>query len=146
MFERAALVHYHEIGLKGRNRSSFEHVCATTSMRRVGDMTDARSERIPSRLLVRATDPARIDELCERVALQPGVGYAAPAYITSRDDQTSTAPGCLRCARPRTQRRSLSMRGDPTPIFLSSSLEMNIAIGQHSWTRPVWGESGSTPT
>jgi tRNA uracil 4-sulfurtransferase len=24
MFERAALIHYHEIGLKGRNRASFE--------------------------------------------------------------------------------------------------------------------------
>lgn len=25
MFERICLVHYHEVGLKGRNRASFEH-------------------------------------------------------------------------------------------------------------------------
>ena len=84
MFERAALIHYHEIGLKGRNRATFERRLAANIAAITAGLTQAPVERISSRLLVRASDPARVNELCERVALMPGVSYAAATYVTSR--------------------------------------------------------------
>ena len=39
MFERGALIHYHEIGLKGRNRSTFENRLRTNIAFAVGALT-----------------------------------------------------------------------------------------------------------
>ena len=86
MFERVALVHYHEIGLKGRNRSTFE--------RRLRDNLDAAlvglpvkpAERIASRLAVdvtRARGPRQRGR--QRLAEIPGVVSVSPAYRTARD-------------------------------------------------------------
>ncbi len=84
MFERAALIHYHEIGLKGRNRGTFERRLAANISSVVGQITGAHVEHISSRLLVRAEDPSRIHELCERIAMLPGVSYVGAAWVTSR--------------------------------------------------------------
>ncbi len=73
MFERVALVHYHEIGLKGRNRSVFE--------RRLRDNLDAAlvglpvrpAERIASRLAVEVTQSSALDEVVARLAELPGI-------------------------------------------------------------------------
>lgn len=85
MFERAALIHYHEIGLKGRNRSVFERKLLSNVQAAVGSLTDAPAERISSRVLVRATDPSRSCEIADRAAQVPGVSFVGDAYITARD-------------------------------------------------------------
>ena len=51
MFERAALVHYHEIGLKGRNRAAFEGRLRVNLDAVVAPHTAARTEMIASRLV-----------------------------------------------------------------------------------------------
>jgi len=131
MFERAALIHYQEIGLKGRNRSRFEQRLVDNVDAAVATITEARTQRIPSRLLVRASDPTRLDELCERVALQPGVGYAAPVFITSQDerDLNSAALQAIR-ETPDVSTFAVDARRSNTnhPV---TSMEMNIIIGQH---------------
>ncbi len=85
MFTRAALVHYHEICLKGRNRASFERRLRDNLSAAVADITTEPVERISSRLLIRTSDPGRIDELVDRIAVVPGVSSVSSAYITARN-------------------------------------------------------------
>jgi thiamine biosynthesis protein ThiI len=85
MFERVALVHYHEIGLKGNNRSSFENRLRVNLDSIVSGLTDGRTQRISSRLLVPITQPEHAEELLERVAGTPGVSNVAEALVTGRD-------------------------------------------------------------
>ena len=80
---------------QGTQPAPFEQRLLDNLAAQVGGLTDAAPERVPSRLLVRATDPSRLDELCEIIASQPGVGYAAPVYITSRDQHDLNAAGLL---------------------------------------------------
>lgn len=85
MFERVCLVHYHEIGLKGRNRSSFE--------RRLRENLDAalvgfpvgKVERLASRTAVRVKRPEAAFEVAERIAAVPGVVGVSVGYRTARD-------------------------------------------------------------
>ncbi len=85
MFERAILVHYHEIGLKGRNRARFEQILRRNLQAVVGDLAARPVERIASRLLVPLADPGSRHEALDRVTRVPGVSYAADALVTARD-------------------------------------------------------------
>ena len=131
MFERAALIHYHEIGLKGRNRASFERRLSDNLSAVVGDLAAGRIERISSRLLVRVDDPDRLDEVCQLAASTPGVSYAAAAYVTSRESHDMNAAALLAVrdvpdARTFAIESRRSNTDHPVP-----SMEMNRAIGQH---------------
>jgi len=131
MFERAALIHYHEIGLKGRNRSAFERRLKDNVAAAVAEITSAEVERISSRLLVRATDPRRVFELAERVADLPGVSYSAPVFVTSREqhDLNAAAMAAIAEAGPFETFAIESRRSNTDhPV---SSMEMNRIIGQH---------------
>ncbi|HEY3318785.1 MAG TPA: tRNA uracil 4-sulfurtransferase ThiI [Coriobacteriia bacterium] len=85
MFERVALVHYHEIGLKGNNRSSFENRLRLNMDSAAEGLTGARAQRISSRLLLPMTDDEGADALLERLAGLPGVSNVADAFVTGRD-------------------------------------------------------------
>lgn len=85
MFERAALIHYHEIGLKGRNRATFENRLRDNLAAAVVGLTDAPVCKIASRLLVPLTDQERHTQLLEACSAIPGVANAADAFVVSRD-------------------------------------------------------------
>ncbi|MBW6468370.1 MAG: tRNA uracil 4-sulfurtransferase ThiI [Anaerosomatales bacterium] len=131
MFERAALIHYHEIGLKGRNRAVFERRLRDNLQFAVRDLTAERVERISSRLLVRVAGDVPLDEVCERCAATPGVTYAAPAYITSRSAADMNAAALL-SLREVPDARTFAVRSRRSntdhPV---ASREMNRLIGQH---------------
>ncbi|HET6498740.1 MAG TPA: tRNA 4-thiouridine(8) synthase ThiI, partial [Coriobacteriia bacterium] len=95
MFERAALIHYHEIGLKGRNRVSFERRLRENLEIALRPLGCTRVERISSRLLARVEDAARVDDVCARAADVPGVAYAAASYVTSREPRDLNAAALL---------------------------------------------------
>ncbi|MDO8880669.1 MAG: tRNA uracil 4-sulfurtransferase ThiI [Coriobacteriia bacterium] len=84
MAERTALVHYHEIGLKGHNRGDFERRLETNLRRAVVGLTEGSVRRIASRLLVPVTDPAHAEELLAAVARTPGVSYLGYAIVCDR--------------------------------------------------------------
>lgn len=131
MFERAALIHYHEIGLKGRNRSVFERRLQDNLAHAVAGLTSERVERVSSRLLVRVSDHALLDEVCARAAATPGVSYAAAAYVTSRETHDMNAAALL-AVREVSDARTFAVEArrsntdHPIP-----SLDMNRLIGQH---------------
>ncbi len=137
MFERAVLVHYHEIGLKGRNRGKFERMLLDNIVASLTDIPEARVERISSRLVVRFDDTDQfseredIDRITDRIAMQPGVAYAAPVFVTSRlkRDMNRAALIALREAGSAENFRIEARRSNTDhPI---SSMDMNIAIGQY---------------
>lgn len=85
MYERVVMVHYHEIGLKGRNRSTFERRLQSNLQAAVVGLTEARVERIASRLTVPVTDLGRLDDVLDAVSRIPGISYIADAYVVPRD-------------------------------------------------------------
>jgi thiamine biosynthesis protein ThiI len=85
VFERAALIHYHEIGLKGRNRASFEERMRANIVFAVRDLGTARVERIASRYLVHFEDVARREDVLTACAALPGITHVSDALVLSRE-------------------------------------------------------------
>lgn len=86
MFERICLVHYHEVGLKGRNRASFEHRLLSNMEAALVAFDTKEICRISGHLLV-VFENAEDLEPAARILLQvPGVarvsrGCAAHATL-----------------------------------------------------------------
>ncbi len=145
MFDRVALVHYHEIGLKGRNRSPFEKRLEANLRSAVQGLTERRPYRVASRLLVPMTDRDRAEDLIAAVAATPGVTTVSPALVTAREFEQifraaelavadfAAAPErrAGRTARPRPPRTfAVKARRSATDYPVSSN-DVNIAVGDH---------------
>ena len=87
MFERVCLVHYHEIGLKGRNRAQFERRLRDNLEAALVGLPVGSVERIASRVLVQVREPERAIEVARRIAELPGVQSVSPGYRTARDPE-----------------------------------------------------------
>lgn len=74
---RIALVHYHEIGLKGRNRGQFERRLEENLRWSLRDVPGVEVSRVASRVLVRMPDTADADAVAGIAAATPGVSYVA---------------------------------------------------------------------
>jgi thiamine biosynthesis protein ThiI len=85
VFERVCLVHYHEIGLKGRNRAQFERRLRDNVEAALVSLPVRAVERIASRLLVTLSGPGATLEVARRIAEIPGVQLVSPGYRTARD-------------------------------------------------------------
>lgn len=85
MTERVCLVHYHEIGLKGRNRSVFERRLQANLEAALVGLPVGRVERIASRIAVPVTDDSALETVARRIAQAPGVNTVSLAYRTTRD-------------------------------------------------------------
>lgn len=131
MFERAALIHYHEIGLKGRNRVGFERRLLGNLKHALAPVGPVCVERISRRLLVRVAQDVSIDVVCARAARVPGVAYAAAAYVTSRESHEMSTAALLAIGEiPEARTFAVQARRSSTD-HPHSSLEMNRAIGQY---------------
>lgn len=129
MFERVALVHYHEIGLKGRNRSAFERKLKDNVRFALGDLAPRDVERVASRLIVPLAHESAAAAL-EVIARVPGVAYVADALVTSRDpgEMERAAVLAVRSAAPDARTFAIQARRSSTD-HTESSLEMNVRIG-----------------
>lgn len=137
MFERAALIHYHEIGLKGRNRATFENRLRVNLDFAVGRLSDLKATCISSRLLVPLSDHARAEEVLAAVSAVPGVVHVSDCLVVRRDLRE------IQRAAEVVMREEIARRGEDvvrsfavdarrsSTDFVTSSGEMNIAIGQH---------------
>lgn len=130
MFERAALIHYHEIGLKGRNRASFERRLAANAADALRDLPAGPVARIPSRLLVPIADRRRAGEVLAALAELPGVGHVSDAYVAGRApaEMERAAIQAARDAGP-AESFAIDARRSSTD-YPESSREMNVRIGE----------------
>ena len=86
MLERICLVHYHELGLKGRNRPTFERRLLD-NMRAALDGTDPVSiSRIAGHLLVVYDTGDRLDKAAGILAELPGIVRVSCGWRCSRDE------------------------------------------------------------
>ena len=136
MYERVALVHYHEIGLKGRNRAPFEKRLAANLRSAVEGLTEVAPQRVASRLLVPISDPGRTAQVVAAAAATPGVTSVSPAWIVERGlpeifaaAERAVAEAVAASDRPL---RTFAVRARRSATdFDVTSEAMNIAIGDH---------------
>lgn len=81
-----AVVHYHEVGLKGGNRSFFERALAQNLDRSLDGLAASHAKRLPGRLLVPLADDIDLPELIRRL----GRVYGVANFSIARGDQMTT--------------------------------------------------------
>ena len=87
MSDRLCLVHYHEIGLKGKNRSTFENQLVTNLNRALRGTGISRIARISGYIVVETEDRNATPELAARIAQVPGVARVSLAYRCNLDER-----------------------------------------------------------
>ncbi len=87
MSERVCLVHYHEIGLKGKNRATFENRLLANLDHALKGMGVQKVRRISGHLLVEATDGQATPEMAHAIAQVPGVARVSLAYRCALDEE-----------------------------------------------------------
>ena len=86
-FQRICLVHYHEIGLKGHNRASFEMRLLRNLEALLHDQPIVTIHRISGRLLVFIEEGTTFETACaieEAIAKVPGVARVSCGYKCDR--------------------------------------------------------------
>ncbi|MFZ5915696.1 MAG: tRNA uracil 4-sulfurtransferase ThiI [Chloroflexota bacterium] len=136
------VIHYAEIGLKGKNRGYFERQLQRNVQQR---LEAASVERLSGRLLVRLTSPEGTPQALERLRTVPGIAYFAPAYRAARDmlalqatvleKLAQSAGGDLTTRRVRAFKVAAS-RADKH--FALTSPEINAAVGGHIQAATGW--------
>ncbi len=82
---RYVVIHYAEIGLKGRNRSFFERRLVRNIRGRLAGLDLSAIERLSGRLLVTLGSESDGAEAVDRLRTVPGIAYLAPARRVSKD-------------------------------------------------------------
>lgn len=86
--KRCFVCHYHEIGLKGDNRSFFEKRLAENIRIALADLPSKEVRRIQGRILVglpEGVEPAQVEEIGARLQNVFGLVSASPAWMVKQD-------------------------------------------------------------
>ena len=86
MFERICLVHYHEIGLKGRNRAIFENRLLKNMEAALSVYPTSEICRISGHLLVVVDDAARLQEVADVLCMIPGIVRVSQGWRCARKE------------------------------------------------------------
>ena len=90
MTSRVCLVHYHEIGLKGKNRSTFERQLIT-NLKRALKGRSAHVERLSGYVRVHFDDGAVPEDVPGLIAQVPGVARVSVAFRCEREPEQYNA-------------------------------------------------------
>lgn len=85
MGSRVCLVHYHEIGLKGKNRARFEHILMDNLKAALAAFSVATVTRISGHILVTFSVAGEAECAFPLIARVPGVARVSLAFHTNRD-------------------------------------------------------------
>ena len=84
MFERICLVHYHELGLKGRNRASFEHRLQLNMEAALVRYDVREIKRISGRILVVLSHDKDLESVAGKLLEMPGVARVSRGWKCAR--------------------------------------------------------------
>ncbi len=131
-FTRVILVHYHEIGLKGHNRSNFEKRLQSNLKALLNDWDIERISRISGRILVEMKHDSSSENAvsCARfIARVPGVARVSTGYRVERELETmyEAARAAMADAEPFESFKVKARRAHTD--FPIDSMEMNRLIG-----------------
>ncbi len=85
MASRVCLVHYHEIGLKGKNRARFERILMDNLKAALAAFSVATVTRISGHILVTFSVAGEAERAWELIARVPGVARVSLAFHTNRE-------------------------------------------------------------
>jgi thiamine biosynthesis protein ThiI len=162
------VIHYAEIGLKGRNRRFFERQLQHNIREQLAGLGEIRVERLPGRLLAQlgtGADPPtdsehRVAMAVERLRTVPGIAYFAPAYRTPKDieaikeavvEKLVLSPSTSLEVRPGAGLDGRSYRSFKTETrradkrFPLTSPEINAAVGGHVQAATGWAVDLKNP-
>ncbi|MEG0070475.1 MAG: tRNA uracil 4-sulfurtransferase ThiI [Raoultibacter sp.] len=133
-YQRICLVHYHEIGLKGHNRSSFEMRLLRNLEGLLKAFPLVAIHRISGRLLIFIKEGTSYEVACEiadTVARIPGVARVSSGYKCERelDEMYETAELAIRDAGPFDSFKVAARRNHTD--FPIDSMELNQLVGSH---------------
>ena len=87
MTERVCLVHYHEIGLKGKNRSTFENQLVKNLQRALRDEDVDAIKRVSGHILVSFVSKEATERQASLIAQVPGVARVSLAYLCGLNEE-----------------------------------------------------------
>ena len=87
MSDRVCLVHYHEVGLKGHNRITFERRLRDNLRVALEPYGAERVDRISGHLLATFADEARVPEAAAAIGQVPGVARVSQALRCALDEE-----------------------------------------------------------
>jgi len=146
------VIHYAEIGLKGKNRRFFEKQLQRNIHERLVGLSVSGVERLSGRLLVRLgpeADPSissggRVSEAVERLRTVPGIAYFAPAYSAPKDVAAIKTAVVERLAgRSYRSFKTATRRADKN--FPLTSPEINAEVGGHVQATTGWAVDLKNP-
>lgn len=123
------LVHYHEVGLKGKNRSVFERKLRENIQSALAGVTDARVSRISGRLLITLTEWHQLQVIANIVCRIPGVVRVSCGVKCAQDLEiiNQQALWVLQQYEPFTSFKVDARRANTS--FPVDSMELNRLIG-----------------
>ena len=130
MASRVCLVHYHEVGLKGKNRAHFEHILIDTIKAACAAFSVATCTRISGHILVTFSEPGDAERAFPVIRRVPGVARVSLAFHTNRDPQEycRAAVEALREAGEFESFKVAAKRSNTD--YPLGSLELNAQVGE----------------
>lgn len=129
MSDIVCVVSYHELGLKGKNRSKFEHrLMRNIDFALKGEPVEP-AERLAGRIVVEINDFDKADELAHRVARIAGVAHTTLSLKVGRSEHeiNDTALKVLKSCGPFETFRVSAKRSNTD--FPHSSMDLNRSVG-----------------
>ncbi len=83
--DRYIIVHYHEVGLKKKNRDFFEARLKENIEHVLKGLKHEHVRKISGRLLVKLNDQSNIDEIRSKIRNVFGIAYFAVAWLSDQD-------------------------------------------------------------
>lgn len=131
MFTRVCLVHYHEIGLKGKNRAQFENRLKENLKVNLKGLPVSSVSRISGHLLVVVDDEHALEEVAHRIRRTPGVARCSVGWRTERvaDEYLKAAELAMAAAEPFSTFKVAARRSNTD--YELNSMELNQQVGAH---------------
>jgi len=138
------VIHYSEIGLKGRNRRFFERQLQRNVRERLAGLDVIGVDRLPGRLLARLGREADVTAAVERLRTVPGIAYFAPAYGAPKDVEAIKEAVVEKLAgRSCRSFKTATRRADKS--FPLTSPEINAEVGGHVQAATGWAVNLKNP-
>ncbi len=130
---RFILIHYHEIGLKGKNRGKFERRLMTNINRALKDVPCGKLERLSGRMMLALTSESPIDVIRERLSKVFGIANFSEAVVAKRNIEAIRETTWALAQKADFQSfKIVTRRGDKT--FPLNSDQINRDVGKHIQT------------
>ena len=130
MASRVCLVHYHEIGLKGKNRARFEHILMDNRKAALAAFSVSTIVRISGHILVTFSVAGEAERAFELIARVPGVARVSLAFHTNREahEYCQAAVRALREAEEFSSFKVAARRSNTD--YELTSIDLNRQVGE----------------